>query len=102
MFNRVSKNVEPSDLEEEITRVIREHLSNQNPDTEEYTTMVSNLKLLVEARQIDEAVDKPNRPSADPMLSVGGSVLGILLILGFEKANVITSKGLSFIPKIKL
>jgi hypothetical protein len=101
VFNRESKPVESSDLEEEITRVIRT-MSDENPQTEEYTTMVSNLKLLVEARQLDEATDKPNRPSADTMLSVGGSVLGILLILGFEKANVITSKGLSFIPKIKI
>jgi hypothetical protein len=101
VFNREPKNVQPSDLQEEITRVIMT-MSDQNPETEEYTTMVSNLKVLVEARQLDEATDTPYRPSADTMLSVGGSILGIVLILGFEKANVITSKGLSFIPKIKL
>lgn len=101
MFNRESKNDTPSDLEDEITRVIS-LMSDQNPDTEEYTTMVSNLKVLVEARQLDEATDAPNRLSADTMLSVGGSIVGVLLILGFEKANVITSKGLSFIPKIKI
>lgn len=100
MFNR-DKNVEDTDLQKAITALISQ-LDDHDASTEEYTTMVSNVKVLVEARQLEEATDKPNRPSADTMLSVGGSVLGILMILGFEKANVITSKGLSFIPKIKI
>lgn len=100
MFNR-DKNVEDTDLQKAITALISQ-LDDRDGSTEEYTTMVSNVKVLVEARQLEEATDKPNRPSADTMLSVGGSVLGILMILGFEKANVITSKGLSFIPKIKI
>jgi hypothetical protein len=100
VFNR-DKNVEDTDLQKAITALISQ-LDDRDGSTEEYTTMVSNVKVLVEARQLEEATDKPNRPSADTMLSVGGSVLGILMILGFEKANVITSKGLSFIPKIKI
>lgn len=37
--------------------------------------------------------------SPDTLLIVGGNLLGILLILNFEKADIITSKALSFVLK---
>lgn len=39
---------------------------------------------------------------ADTIVAVIGNLLGILLILGFEHTNVITSKAMSFVLKAKL
>lgn len=37
--------------------------------------------------------------SPDTLLVVGGNLLGILLILNFEKAEIVTSKALNFVLK---
>ena len=37
--------------------------------------------------------------SPDTLLIVGGNLLGILLILNFEKADIVTSKALNFVLK---
>ena len=37
--------------------------------------------------------------SPDTLLVVGGNLLGILLILNFEKADIVTSKALGFVLK---
>ncbi len=41
------------------------------------------------------------RPSTDTMLIVGANILGILIIVGHERANVVTSKALSFLRQPK-
>ena len=40
--------------------------------------------------------------SKDTVLIVGGNILGILLILNFEKMGIITSKGLGLIVKSRV
>lgn len=100
MFNFRKQEVEDSDLEQLITS----HISSMDgigPETEEYTISSNNLKTLMEAREIEEKIDTPWRPSADTVALVAGNLLGILAILTFEKANVITSKSLSFVLKQK-
>ena len=70
--------------------------------SEEYTAAVANLKVLVECRAIEDQIEKPWRPSADVVATVAGNIFGIIAILGFEKANVITSKGLALVIKPKI
>lgn len=41
------------------------------------------------------------RPSTDTMLIVGANLLGILIIVGYERANVVTSKALGFLRQPK-
>lgn len=41
------------------------------------------------------------RPSTDTMLIVGANILGILIIVGYERANVVTSKALGFLRQPK-
>lgn len=87
-----------SDLEEAITDLISE-LRGHDAHAEEYTAAAANLKTLMETREIEEEIEKPWRPDANTVAVVAGNILGIVAILTFEKANVITSKSLSMILK---
>lgn len=64
---------------------------------EDYQKMVRQLDLLCKIK----AMNKPDRVSMDTLATIGGNLAGILLILHFEKANVITSKALSFVMKAR-
>ena len=98
MFKLSSTPDEPTDLETAITDLISE-MKGYDGHSEEYTAMSSNLKTLMEARSLEDNIDKPWRPSADTVALVAGNILGIVAILTFEKANVITTKSLSLIMK---
>ncbi len=50
----------------------------------------------------NELLKRDWKISPDTMLVVGGNLLGILLILGYEKADIITSKAMSFVLKGKV
>ena len=101
MFNRKPKIEEMTDLEEAITELISEIRSMEGA-SEEYTAATANLKVLLEVRAIEDQIEKPWRPSADVVATVVGNLAGIIAILGFEKANVITSKGLALVIKPKI
>ena len=65
----------------------------------EYAKVVEQLDKLYKIR----TYDKPDKFTKDATLAtslaVAGNLAGILLILGFEKVDVITSKALGFIIK---
>lgn len=84
-------------LENAIAHVYND-LRNVEPDSPEFAKMVDQLTKLYELKP------KPakDRISADTLVTVGANLAGIVLILGFEKANVITSKALGFVSKLKL
>lgn len=46
-------------------------------------------------------VDRPWLPSADSMAVVAANIVGIVMILGHERANVIASKALGFVTKLR-
>lgn len=74
-------------LEEQIAAVYTE-MNVVGVDSEEYPTMLKHLERLYELK----ASKKRREPvSRDMMLSVGGNLLGLLLILGYEQRHVITS-----------
>jgi len=84
-------------LDEEILRLTNQ-LRNTNPVNEDYVKISDNLKVLCEARS------KYDRASISPevLLGVATNILGLLIVLNFEKANVITSKAISFLWKAKI
>ena len=92
-------NEKPSALDEAIERVLAS-MQNVETDSEEYGTLIGRLDKL-HAMKIAEK-DNRHRVSADTMLTVGANILGILMILGHERVNVVTSKALSFIVKPKI
>lgn len=94
MFNIITKKDKRTNLEKEIDSVI-ESMSHHKADTKEYAAMAKNLETLYKAKS-----NERNRyVSPDAIAMVAGNLLGIVLILGYEKANVITSKALGFIIK---
>lgn len=84
-------------LNEAIAHVYRD-LEGYDADSPEFAKMVDQLSKLYELKP------KPakDRISTDTLITVGANLAGIVLILGFEKANVITSKALGFVSKLKL
>jgi hypothetical protein len=88
-------------LDTVISQAITE-LEGSDSSSEKYTEMVAALKTLVELRNSDKEAAKKPSISPDAVASIVANLLGIGLILGFEKANVITTKGMSFVPKINV
>jgi len=74
-------------FDKEVEAVLEE-LSGLDRDSEEYRKTVENLKVLCEAR----GVKNPSAPSIDTVLSVAANIIGILLVLNFERSGTIVSK----------
>jgi hypothetical protein len=85
---------EKTNLEKEIDNLLYDLASTQ-PYSKEYTAMAANLEMLYKAKSLE----KKNILSMDTLAIVAGNLLGILLILKFEKVDIITSKALSLLLK---
>jgi hypothetical protein len=83
-------------VDDQIVRITVK-LQHLEIDSKEYREAVELLSTLQKIRQ----EEKPNMPSSDTMLTIGANLLGIILILRHEHLNVITSKAVSFVPKLK-
>ena len=86
-----------NNFDKEVDRVLSQ-MSDLDPTSNEYHTVVKNLDILTKAQQ--SSTDR--RFSKDAILAASANLAGIILILGYEKANVITTKAISFIPKTRL
>lgn len=78
-------------LDKEIERLVGTLNTIDDPD--EYAKVADNIKVLCEAREKrnDRVISK------EMLLNAGVSLLGVLLVLNFERAGVITSKAFSFL-----
>lgn len=81
-----------SSLEKEIEEVII-RLSVMDKSSDEYTTVVENLEKLYKAKSYDSS----SQVSADTMALIAGNLLGLSLILGYERIGIITSKAINFV-----
>lgn len=72
-------------------------LKNQQPDSAEYAKIMIQLK---ELTNVHKAV-KPETVSPDTKVMAAVNLTGILMILKHEHVNVIASKAITFIPKLK-
>ena len=87
---------EPDGLDQLIDELQKFILSMDRDDEKKYSAMVENLAKLHKLR------GEPSKPiSKDAILTTAGSILGILLILNFERLNVVTSKAISFVTKLR-
>lgn len=77
-------------LQEAIDRIL-ESMKDERPDSDEYAKMVRQLSELYSLKQ------KPQRVSADTLVSVLANLFGIFVIVGHERAHVVTSKALNYI-----
>lgn len=87
---------EKSGLEKAIDDLLSE-MASVSCDTEEYQTMTNQLVKLYKLRKID----KPQKVHPDTWVIVAGNVLGILMIVGYEKSNVVASKALNLIMRLR-
>jgi hypothetical protein len=72
-------------------------LKGLETESEDFATAVSHIETLYELK----LKDKPDRVSRDVLVTVAGNLAGILLIVQFERLNVVTTKALSLLLKTK-
>lgn len=80
--------------DEPIAKVLEE-MREQSVDTKEYADAIRHFETLVKLK--DNETRKP--VSADAVVGVIGSLLGILTIVAYEQKHVFNSKGIGFIKK---
>lgn len=96
MWKLFTKKDKRTSLEKEIEEVL-EVMNYHQPESKEYTTISKNLELLYKAKSLEPKREWPVK--LDTIITVAGSLLGILLILDYEKEDSVTSKALGFIVK---
>lgn len=95
MFAKKSQ-TETIGLQKAIDDLLNE-MNSVTGDTEEYSKMVKQLAELYKIRE----QSAPKRISPDTAAIVAGNLIGIFVIVGHERANVVTSKALSFVMKLR-
>lgn len=83
-------------LEKTIDQLIAD-MADKKADSEDYANMVSQLDTLYKLK----AEDKPDRVSRDTLAIVAGNLAGVILIVGYERANLVTSKALALLVKTR-
>jgi len=79
-------------IDTEIERLAKK-LASMNPEEDKYNEVASSLKLLCEARE-----KKNDRViSSEALLAAAVNIIGILVVLNFERTGVITSKAFGFL-----
>ena len=89
MFGTPKK--EDTQLQDAIDRILVQ-MTQQDPDSEEYSKLLKSLERL-------NALKPPQRPkgiSPDTKWAVIGNVVVALIIVGYERGNVLTSKAVMF------
>lgn len=95
MINLKNRIADPR-LNEVIDDVIKQ-MDSVTADSEEYAKMREQLTQLYKTKA--EFGRKP--VSMDVLITAGANLLGIIMIVNHEQVNVITTKALGFIPKIR-
>lgn len=83
-------------LEDEIVQQFR-ILKSQLSGSEDWFATVARIEKLMEMTD-----KKSNTISKETLVNVGANLLGIILIIKHEHVNVIASKALSFVPRLKV
>ena len=80
-------------LNDAITEALAQ-LSNLTADSQEYAQTADQVVKLYELK-------KKSRISPDVLVTAGANILGILVIVGHERAHVVTSKAMSLLGKLR-
>jgi predicted transcriptional regulator len=87
-------------VDDEITKVVIE-LKSHDVNTEQYETILDRLGKLQKIRQEERNAYLSDLPSADTIVTSVTYLVGIVMILKHENLNVITSKALGFVPRVR-
>jgi len=85
-----------SKLKKAVDRAVRE-LDDYSVTSIEYAEVLDRLSRL-HKMQVE---NKPASVSPDTLVLVAANLVGIVLIIKHEQFNVITSKALSFLPRLR-
>ena len=96
MFN-FRKETDPNQLQELIDQHTVELLNN-NYDNEEYARRVDQLSKLC---KLQETQSPKFRVSPDTLALIAANLLGIVIVVAYEHAHVVTSKAFSSVIKPK-
>lgn len=96
MFTLKKTDATPTALQLTIDEVF-ERLSDFAPETKEYAAISDQL---VKLMKLQEELSSKKRLSPDTLAVVAGNLVGIVAILGHERAHVITTKALGFVMKL--
>jgi len=99
MFTKHKPEEDRPELEAAITKALIE-LQKHEPYSTEYIKALEQIEKLYKLRAPKPELQKP--VSIDAILAVAGNLAGIVLILGYERAHVLTSKALGQIIKPRL
>lgn len=97
-------NLKPSSNKDGVTEAIDsllEEMSALSGDDPEYAKMADQLTKLYALKEVDHKVTSNMRISLDTLALIGANLAGILLIVGYERENVMTSKALSLLLRLK-
>lgn len=95
-----TKPVTKDGLEDAINTLLVE-MAGYRGDDAEYSRMADQLVKLYNLKEVDQKIKSRKGVSAETLAVVGGNLLGILMIVGHERAHVVTSKALTMLTKIK-
>ena len=93
MFSREEKKTDP--LDQAIDDLLHQ-MSTYDGFAKEYVIMADQLNKLYAIKERNK-----DRVSLDTLATVGGNLAGILLIVNYEHANVLTSKALGLLLRTK-
>lgn len=90
MFKKSSSN---DDGLEKVIDDVQSQIQGFTVDAPDFAETLTKMERLYKLK----ALNKPQRVSPDTLATVAGNLLGILVIVGHERAHVVTSKALTFI-----
>lgn len=96
-MSEIQTTKETKTLQSAIDKVLLE-MDNTEPFSTKYVTMVDQLEKLYKIK----ASEKPETVSKETLFTIGGNLAGIIAILGFERAHIISSKALGFVLKSRI
>jgi hypothetical protein len=92
--------IEKATLEEEIQRLTGE-LTMLDPTDSDYEIIAENLDKVVKIHNEQKKVVNKSGIDKNVLISAGTNILGILLVLNYEKLGIISSKAFSMIGKMR-
>lgn len=95
MFKTKSSN--ETNLEAQIDAVLASMVAHPNKHDDVYKKLVENLDALYKLKE--KEVSPRERINVNAVLGVAGTVASVLIVVGYERAHVLTSKAFSAFVK---
>mgnify|MGYP003406553633 CR=1 FL=1 len=96
MITLKASTIEPTPLDDAITRLF-DSLQGMDTESDEYSKTADQLVKLYKLN--DESKSK-KRVSPDTLAIIAGNIAGIVAILGYERAHIVTSKAFGLVMKL--